>query len=112
MQTAANAAGKAQSVIYRLSAQGAVVRRATDRLQDARTALDRMQAQKRFAAERIKRLEELKDRTRNEQTQKHLEDGLLDFRAQRESLRSQEQELQTGWREERTKSRSTVTLGP
>jgi hypothetical protein len=95
LQTAANAARKAQIVIYRVHTQQAVVARSTERLENTKAALDQLQAQKKYEVAQIQRWEGLKDRTQNDQERKQFEDTLSELRAQMETWGTQEQELQT-----------------
>jgi len=82
-------------VIYRLHTQQAVVARATERLENARTALDQMQAQEKHEVAQIQRWEGMKDRIQNDQERKQFEDTLSELRAQMETWGTQELELQT-----------------
>jgi predicted nuclease with TOPRIM domain len=93
LQTSAVAARKAQIVIYRLHVQEAVVVRAEDRLENAKSALAQMQ--RKYQVEQIKRFEEMRDRAENAQEQKRFEDTLAQFRSQMEAFESEEPELRT-----------------
>ncbi len=95
LQTSAVAARKAQIVIYRLHVQEAVVVRAEDRLENAKSALAQMQMQRKYQVEQIKRFEEMRDRAENAQEQKRFEDTLAQFRSQMEAFESEEPELRT-----------------
>jgi HAMP domain-containing protein len=74
LQVAAIAARRAQIVIYRLPEQEMAVERATERLENAKSALAQIQMQHKYNAENLKRLEENEDRFENEQERKQYTD--------------------------------------
>ena|SRR5512135_1955561 len=94
LQAAAVATRRAQIVIYRLHVQGAVVERATDRLENAKGELVQLDSQKQSLIEQIKQLEEWKDKPENEQRRKQFEEYLSNCKTNLEALAPREQELQ------------------
>jgi chromosome segregation ATPase len=94
LQVAAIAARRAQIVIYRLHEQEMAVERATERLENANSALAQIQMQHKYNAENLKRLEENKDRFENEQERKQYTDEMSNIKDREEALQAQEQEWQ------------------
>jgi predicted nucleic acid-binding Zn-ribbon protein len=93
LQTAAIAARRAQIVIYRLHEQTQAVDRASEKLENSKTALAQMQQQKEYQAEQIKRFEEMRDQAENEQQRIQLESTVARFKEQLEAWEQEEQEL-------------------
>ncbi len=96
LQTTTIAGQRAQILIYRLQGQEAAVARASQRLDEARDKLARIEEQRQQVVTAIKRTEGLISNTDNPPTQrKELEDSLAQFKTRLESLENQEQQPQT-----------------
>jgi hypothetical protein len=95
LQTAALDARRAQILIYRLYVQEAAVERATQRLDEAKSGLDQLQAQKKYQAAQIKSYEDMKDNAEDANQRKRLDDSISYLRTQIEELVPIEQETQT-----------------
>src|SRR6266536_982188 len=96
LQTTTIAGQRAQILIYRLQGQEAAVARASQRLDEARDKLSRIQDQRKQEVSAIKLTEGLLSNTDNPPTQrKELEDSLARRKARLESLENEEQQPQT-----------------
>jgi chromosome segregation ATPase len=97
LQTTTIAAQRAQILIYRSQAQEAAVARASQRLDEAREKLARIQDERKHVAADVKRFEDSIGSTENPATQrKELEERVLpQLKTRLESLENQEQQLQT-----------------
>ncbi len=96
LQTTTIAAQRAQILIYRLQGQGAAVARASQRLDEARDKLARIQEQRKQVVSEIKRIEGFISNTDNPPNQrKELEEGLAQLKTRLESLENEEQQPQT-----------------
>ena len=94
LQTSAIAARKAQIVIYRLHVQEAIVERTAGRLENAKSAVEQVQTQKKYEELENKNYEAMKDGFNDEQ-RKQFEAARARYRAQMEALDSQEQDART-----------------
>jgi hypothetical protein len=94
LQTAAAAARKAQILIYRLHVQETAVARASQRLDQATSALDQFQAQRKWQALQIKRYEDMRGRAENPDARKQFDDAISDLKAQMDAWVPEEQEAQ------------------
>lgn len=94
LQTAATAARRAQILIYRLYAQEAAVARASQRFDEAKSALDQFQAQRKWQGLQIKDYEDRRDRVENPAQQKQLDDAISSLKSQMETWSPEEQEAQ------------------
>src|SRR6267378_5717720 len=97
LQTTTIAGQRAQILIYRLQGQEAAVARASQRLDEAREKLARIQDERKHVATDIKQHENFMSNTENPPTQrKDIEQGVLpQLKTRLESLGNQEQQLQT-----------------
>lgn len=95
LQLAAIATRKAQIVIYRLHVQQEVLRRATERVDNVTGELNQIENQKKYQAEQIKRLKEVRDRAETDQQKKQIEENLTALEGNQEFWEPREQELQT-----------------
>ncbi len=95
LQAAALAARRAQIVIYRLHEQEMAVERATERWENAKSAVAQTQIQRKYNADELKRFAEHKDRIENEQQRKQYSDEMSSIRDREEALQAQGQELQS-----------------
>lgn len=95
LQTAATAARRAQILIYRLYAQEATVERASQRFDEAKSALDQFQSQKKWQALQIKEYEDQRDRAENPTQRKQWDDLISNLKSQTEAVAPMEQEAQT-----------------
>jgi len=96
VQTAAFGARRAQILIHRLYVQEAVVARATQRLDEAKSAVDQFQARKRWQALQIKEYEDRRNRAENAAERKQLDDAISSLKSQMEASTPEEQEAQAG----------------
>jgi len=95
MHTTIIAAQRAQILIYRLQGQEAAVARASQRLDDIRDKLARIQDERKHVATDVKQLEDFVSNTENPATQrKELEDRLPQLKTRLESLEIEEQQRQ------------------
>lgn len=94
LQTAATAARRAQILIYRLYAQETAVARATQRFDEAKSAVDQFRAQRKWQTLQIKQYEDRRDRAENAAERKQLEDAISSLKSQLETLSPEEQEAQ------------------
>jgi DNA repair exonuclease SbcCD ATPase subunit len=95
LQNITVAAQRAQILAFRLQAQQAAVTRASQRLDEARSKLEGLQAERKRDADQIKRSEEfLRENTGNPADRKQIEDWLPRGKADLEALANQEQEKQ------------------
>jgi hypothetical protein len=92
LQAAATAGRRAQILIYRLYVQEAAVARASQRLDDAKSALDQFQARTKWQALQIKEYEDRRDRAENAREQKQLDDAISNLKSQMETGAPEEQE--------------------
>lgn len=96
LQTTTIVAQRAQILIYRLQGQEAAVARASQRLDEAREKLARIQDERKHVAADVKRQEDFISNTENPATQRKEVEGMLSqLKARVESIESQEQQLQT-----------------
>jgi len=96
LQTTTIAGQRAQILIYRLQGQEAAVARASQRLDEARDKLARIEEQRKQVVSAIKLTEGLLSNTDNPPTQrKELEDSLVQRKTRLESLENEEQQPQT-----------------
>lgn len=94
LQTAATAARRAQILIYRLYAQEAAVERASQRFDEAKSALDQFQSQEKWQTLQIKEYEERRDRAENPAQRKQWDDAISNLKSQMDAWAAQEQEAQ------------------
>jgi len=95
LQTTTIAGQRAQILIYRVQGQEAAVARASQRLDDARERLARIQDERKHVAADVKRLDDSVGGTVNAANpQKEIEEVLPQLKTRLESLESQEQQLQ------------------
>ena len=98
LQTTTIAGQRAQILIYRLQGEEAAVARASQRLDDVRDRLARIQDEKKHVAADVKKFEDSANSAENPgpgPQRKEIEEGLLpQLKARLESLESQEQQLQ------------------
>jgi chromosome segregation ATPase len=95
LQKAANAARRAQIVIYRLHEQVVVVEQARQQLENAKGTLEQIQNQQRYENFQLKRYEEMRDRAENEEARKSFEDSITQAQSQMEMAARGEQEWQS-----------------
>ena len=95
LETAATGARRAQILIYRLHVQEAVVERASQRLDEAESALDQLQARRNWEALQIKKYEDKKDHAENAAQRQQLEGLIASLKAQLEEWSPEEQEAQS-----------------
>ena len=96
LQTTTIAAQRAQILIYRLQGQEAAVARASQRLDEARDRLARIQDERKHVAADVKRFEDSVSSTENPLTRgKEAEDGLRQLKTRLELLENEEQQRQT-----------------
>lgn len=110
LQAAANGARRAQILIHRLYVQEAAVARASQRLDEAKAALDQLQARKKYQAAQVKMYEDLRDRSGDAAQRKQFDDYISNLKTQMESWLPEEQdaqaketELEELWRIEQAK---------
>ena len=95
LQTTTIAGQRAQILIYRLQGQEAAVARASQRLDEARDKLARIQDERKHVAADVKQQEDFTSNLENPATQrKELEGVVARSKARLESLENQEQQLQ------------------
>lgn len=96
LQITTIAAQRAQILIYRLQGQEAAVARASQRLDEAREKLARIQDERKHVAADVKRQEDFISNSENPATQRKEVEGMLaQLKTRVESLENQEQQLQT-----------------
>jgi chromosome segregation ATPase len=96
LQTTTIAGQRAQILIYRLQGQEAAVARASQRLDEAREKLARIQDERKHVATDIKQHEDFMSNTENPPTQrKEVEAVLPRLKTRLESLENEEQQRQT-----------------
>src|SRR5438445_4001953 len=96
LQTTTIAGQRAQILIYRLQGQEAAVARASQRLDDARDKLARIQDERKHVSSDAKQTEDFISNTENPATQrKELEDRVRQLKTRLELLESEEQQRQT-----------------
>jgi len=97
LQTTTIAGQRAQILIYRVQGQEAAVARASQRLDEFREKLARIQDERKHVAADVKRFEDSLSSSENPPTQrKEIEQGMLPhLKTRLESLENQEQQLQT-----------------
>jgi chromosome segregation ATPase len=96
LQTTTIAAQRAQILLYRLQGQEAVVARASQKLDDARARLAKVQSNRTKLTADIKRYEELVSQTENSPTdRKQIEDLVPQLKAKLTALETEEQQRQT-----------------
>ncbi len=93
LQTAATAARRAQILIYRLHVQEAAVTRASQRLDEAKSALDQWQARRKYETAQIKSYEDMRDRAVNAGERKQFDDAISALKLQMEAWATEEQEV-------------------
>jgi len=110
LQTAAMGARRAQILIHRLYVQEAIVARASQRLDEAKSELAQFEARKKWEALQIKEYEDRRDRAENPAERKQLDNLISNLKSQLEAWNPQEQEaqakeieLQEQWRVEQAK---------
>lgn len=94
LQTTAVAAQRAQILIYRVQAQEAVVVRASQRLEDARSRLAQIADARKHDVAQIKKYEDMKDRVESPQERKQFDDAISELKATMDASVLEEQELQ------------------
>lgn len=94
LQTSAIAARRAQIVIYRLHEEETAVERAQERLDQAKTALAQMQAQRNYETAQIARCEEMRTHVENENERSQYDNAISEMRARLDASALEEQELQ------------------
>jgi len=92
LQTSAIAARKAQILIYRLHVQEAAVAHASQRLDEAKSSAEQLQARRKYQEIQIKQYETLKDRAENAAQRQQFEDAIFELKAQTEASAVEEQE--------------------
>ncbi len=92
LQTSAIAARKAQILIYRLQLQEAAVAHASQRLDEAKSSAEQLQARRKYQEIQIKQYETLKDRAENAAQRQQFEDAIFELKAQTEAWAVEEQE--------------------
>jgi len=92
LQTSAIAARKAQILIYRLHLQEAAVAHASQRLDEAKSSAEQLQARRKYQEIQIKQYETLKDRAENAAQRQQFEDAIFELQAQTEAWAVEEQE--------------------
>ena len=95
LQTASTATRRAQILIYRLYAQEAAVARASQRFDEAKSAVDQCQAQRKWQALQIKQYEDRRDHAEEATERKQLEDAISSLKSQMETWSPEEQEAQS-----------------
>jgi chromosome segregation ATPase len=96
LRTTTVAAQRSQILIYRLQGQEAAVARASQRLDEAREKLARIQDERKHVAAEVKRTEDFVSNAENPATQrKELEDRLSELKTRLETLESDEQQNQS-----------------
>jgi len=96
LRTTTVAAQRSQILIYRLQGQEAAVARASQRLDEAREKLVRIQDERKHVAAEVKLTEDFVSNTENPATQrKELENRLSELKARLETLESDEQQYQS-----------------
>jgi chromosome segregation ATPase len=96
LQTTTIAAQRAQILIYRLQGQEAAVARASQRLDEAREKLARIQDERKHVAADVKQHEDFISNTENPPTERKEVDAVLPrLKTKLESLESEEQQRQT-----------------
>ncbi len=96
LHTTTIAAQRAQILIYRLQGQEAAVARASQRLDEAREKLARIQDERKHVAADVKRQEDFISNTENPPTQRKEVEGVLPrLKTRLESLENEEQQRQT-----------------
>lgn len=96
LQTTTIAAERAQILIYRLQGQEAAVARASQRLDEARDKLARIQEERKHVAADVKQHEDFISNSENPATQKkEIEAELSQLKTRLESLENEEQQGQT-----------------
>ena len=96
LQTTTIAGQRAQILIYRLQGQEAAVARASQRLDEAREKLARIQDERKHVAADVNRQEDFISNTQNPAAERKDVEGMLSQSKTRvESLENQEQQLQT-----------------
>src|SRR6266478_1997005 len=96
LQTTTIAGQRAQILIYRLQGQEAAVARASQRLDEAREKLARIQDERKHVATDIKQHENFMGNTENPPTQRKEVEGVLPrLKTRLESLENEEQQRQT-----------------
>ena len=96
LQTTSIAAQRAQILIYRLQGQEAAVARASQRLDEARDKLARIEEQRQRVVTAIKQNEALLSNSDTPPAErKQIEDAVAQLKARLESLENQEQQPQT-----------------
>ena len=96
LQTTTIAAQRAQILIYRLQGQEAAVARASQRLDEAREKLARIQDERKHVATDVKQQEDFISNTENPPTQRKEVEGVLPrLKTRLESLENEEQQRQT-----------------
>jgi hypothetical protein len=94
LQTSAIAARMAQILIYRLHVQEAAVARACQRLDEAKSSIEQLQASRKYQEIQLKRYQDMKDRAENAVQRQEFEDAITELKAQMEASVSEEQEVQ------------------
>jgi len=92
LQTSAIAARRAQILIYRLHVQEAAVAHASQRLDEAKSSAEQLQARRKYQEIQIKQYETLKDRAENAAQRQQFEDAIFELKAQTEAWAVEEQE--------------------
>ena len=96
LQTTTIAGQRAQILIYRLQGQEAAVARASQRMDEARDKLARIQDERKHVSSDAKQTEDFISNTENPATQrKELEDRVRQLKTRLELLESEEQQRQT-----------------
>jgi len=96
LRTTTVAAQRSQILIYRLQGQEAAVGRASQRLDEAREKLARIQDERQHVAAEVKQTEDFLSNTENPATQKKaFEDRLSELKSRLGSLESNEQQYQS-----------------
>lgn len=93
LHAVATAGRRAQILIYRLYVQEAVVARAAERFDEAKSAVDQFEARKKRETLQLK-YEEGKDSARSPAERKQLEDAISNLKSQIEAWTAEEQEAQ------------------
>ena len=93
LRTATVAAQRAQILIYRVQAQQTVVARLSERVENDRSTLSRIQSEQRRLAAGIKHLEDLRD-SQSDTERKRTEEQMAQMKMRLDQLSNEEQEIQ------------------
>lgn len=95
LQTLTVTAQRSQILVFRLQAQGSVVAKAAQRVEDLRSRITSLQAERRNSKSQLKQMEENLTRASDQAERKRFEEVLPQLKAHIESLGVTEQDLLT-----------------